>query len=154
MGDVTSEVTVDTGEWTYIDRYGVGHNVTNSETFNLEISDDGAADVQYSIAPAQTVATDDGYVVTFRPHTNVNNVHSQVETMADAVTSYEGYPMVLGGEFPMSISVDNTIQIWKIATLAPSNVDYNGAGTIAATFEDQFGNTMSWKAGMTVAQAA
>ena len=154
MAAVTSEVTVDTGEWTYVDRYGVEHAVTNGETFNLEIADTSETVVKYHIAPAQTVATDDGYVVTFRPHTNVGNVHSKVETMADAVTSYEGYPMVLGGEFPMSISVDDTIQIWKIATLAPSNVDFDGAGTIAATFEDQFGNTMSWVAGMTVAQAA
>ncbi len=154
MADVTSEITVDTNEWVYVDSSGIGHKVTNAQTFNLEISDDDASDVQYNIAPAQTVTTDDGYTITSRPQVTGGNIALQVETMADATTSYVPFKGGINGEFAMSISTDNVVQIWKVTSLAPSNVDYNAAGTIAATFEDQFGNTMSWVAGMTVAQAA
>lgn len=155
MADVTSTVTVDTGEWTYVDSTGIEHAVTNAETFSLSISDDGAADVQYSIAPGETVATDDGYVITFRPQVTSGNIALQVETLTDAG---EGSAFIgritVGGEIPMSISTDNVIQIWEVTSITPSNTDYNAAGTIAVEFEDQFGNTMSWTAGMTVAQAA
>ncbi|MAF43723.1 MAG: hypothetical protein CMI54_06110 [Parcubacteria group bacterium] len=155
MADATSTITVDTGEWTYVDSTGVRHAVTNGETFNLDISDDGAADVQYSVPIAQTVATDDGYVITFRPQITGGNLLLQVETLTDAGQGSAFVGRIgVGGEIPMSISTDNVVQNWVVATITPSDADYGSAGTIAATFEDQFGNTMSWASGMTVGQAA
>ena len=48
MADATSTVTVDAGEWNYVDSTGVQHPVTASESFTMLISDDGEADVQHN----------------------------------------------------------------------------------------------------------
>jgi hypothetical protein len=160
MADGTSEITVDTGEWWYVDSTGIRHHVTNGETFNMTVSDDGADDVQYNIPVAQTVATDDGYVVTFRPQTasaGSSALFLQIETLSDTIPSqgFQQYRGGISGEIPMSISTDNVIQIWRVTKLTPSDTDNaGGSPTIACEFEDQFGNTMLWKAGMTVGVAA
>ena len=152
MADATSEVTVDTGEWAYVDSTGVQHPVTNGETFDLLISDDGDADVQHNFVVAGSVATDDGYVVDFQPIYNTNNDISQIAVLTDAG---QGSAFLnLRGEMTAKCSVNGVVQNWTPATYTPSDADYASAGTIAATWEDQFGNKMSWAAGMTVGQAA
>ena len=153
MGTVTSAVTVDTGEWTYVDSTGVQHKVTNAETFNLTIDDGGAADVQYRIASTQTVATDDGYVITLKPHVDGNNTsRSSSAVLTDAGQGTANRDQ--RGEFIMNCSSNGVDQIWHASSMNPSDADFGAAGTIAATFEDQYGNTMSWVSTMTVAQAA
>ena len=160
MSDLTSEVTVDVNEWEYIDRFGIGHKVTNAQTFNLAIQDDSSTVVKYNIPVGQSVTTDDGLTINFRPRTKQGGAQgslpNEIATMIDAKTSYEGFKNTgnLNGEIDIECPVSGVIQHWKVATIAPSDVDFGSAGTIAATFEDQFGNTMFWKAGMNVGQAA
>jgi len=154
MADATSTITVDTttahtdsAEWVYIDSTGVPHTVTEAETFTMLVSDDGAADVQYNFVVGQTLATDDGYVLTFRPRSG-----SQIAVLTDAGQGSAFYGA--RGEMSISCSSNNVIQHWVPATITPSDADFGSAGTIAATWEDQFGNKMKWVAGLTVGAAA
>ncbi len=154
MGDVTSEVTITTGEWIYVDRFGIGHDATGG--FSLNISDDGASDVQYSIAvDTGPLVTSDGYKIVFQPRVSHNNVANQIETLIDTPIPTNGfiYPGI-NGEIDCKCPVSGVVQHWRVASIKPSDTDFGSAGTIAATFEDQFGNTMSWVAGMSVDQAA
>ena len=152
MADATSAITVDTAEWTYIDKNGDPHKVTNAETFNVLVSDDGVADVQYNIPISQTVVTDDGYTLEFQPRTTVGNAHQQMAPLTDAGQGSAFHN--IRGEMDIRCPLTGIVQNWKPATLTPSDADFGAAGTIAATWEDQFGNKMSWVAGMTVGQAA
>ena len=154
MADATSTVTVDTStahtddaEWVYIDSNGVPHTVSNAETFTVLVSDDGAADVQYNFVVGQSVETDDGYVLTFRPRPG-----SEIAVTTDAGQGSAFYG--LRGEMDIECSVNGVTQHWVPATLTPSDADFGSAGTIAATWEDQFGNKMKWVAGLTVGAAA
>ena len=151
MATVTSEVTIDTSEWIYIGVDGVPHTVTNAETFNLTI-ENTASNIMWEVLPGQTVATDDGYVLTFRPSVDGGNKSRQIRVMAlaDATMS-----RVVGGELRMSLSDSNVEQIWKFAQFYASNVDVNAAGTIGANtaatqckLEDQFGNVMYLPTGL------
>lgn len=152
MADATSTVTIDTGEWNYIDSSGISHPVTNAQTFTMLVSDDGTADVQYNFIVGQSVVTDDGYTLEFQPRTNINNQVSQLETLTDAGqgSAFTG----LRGEMSIKCSSDGVVQHWKPVSVTPSDADFGSAGTIAASWEDQFGNTMSWTAGTTVGQAS
>lgn len=164
MGTVTSVVTVDTGEWVYIDSTGTPHTVTNAETFNLTIDDTSATVVNWYVLPGESVVTDDGYTIEFRTQVTAGGEVLKMNTGGD--TLYDGVAVYSApGEWPMSISVNNVIQNWKPAQFYTSDVDMAAAGTIGAntavtqfTMEDQFGNVMkmpsSLVAGITVAQAA
>jgi hypothetical protein len=159
LATVNSTVTIDTNEWVYIDRFGIGHTVVNAQTFQLRIDDNGAADVQYYLAAGQTpITTTDGYVLTFRPRTesgtpltNGNAYAGKVAPLTDAGQGSDFYN--LRGEFSVECPVSGVVQHWRCATLKPSDADYGSAGTIDGTFEDQFGNIMSFT-GVTVGQAA
>lgn len=157
MPTVNSVVTIDTNEWTYIDRFGIGHVVVNAQTFQLRIDDNGAADVQYYLAIGQTpITTTDGYKLTFRPRTENasgagGNAYHKVAVLTDAGQGSDFYH--LRGEFSVECPVSGEVQHWRVAKLKPSDADFGAAGTIAGTFEDQFGNVMSFT-GVTVAQAA
>jgi len=161
MATVNSTVTIDTGEWNYIDSTGIGHQVTNGQTFELRIDDNGAADVRYYLADRQTpITTTDGYKITFRPRVenatngtgNGNNALGKLAVFTDAGQGAAFYG--LRGELGMECSVNGVTQYWKPSTVTPSDADYGAAGTIAAVFEDQFGNRMTIAAGTTVGQAA
>lgn len=161
MGTVTSVVTVDTGEWLYVDVTGITHAVTNAQTFNLTIDDNSATDVQYYLLPNQTpITTTDGYVLTFRPENDGSSGTSvglarKVAPLTDAGQGSDFYK--IRGEFCIECPVTGVVQRWKIGKINPSNSDYNAAGTITMTLEDQFGNIMvmpATGAGITVAQAA
>ena len=151
MATVTSAVTIDTGEWLYIDVSGITHTVTNAQTFNLTIDDNGAADVQYYLLVDQTpITTTDGYVITFRPEAG-----NKVAPITDAGQGSNFYS--LRGELCIECPVSGVVQRWTVAKINPSNADFNAAGTITMTLEDQFGNVMVMPftgSGITVAQAA
>jgi len=152
----SSTVTVDTGEWEYIDSFGVGHFVTNGQTFTLTVTDGGAAAVSYNIPVAQSVTLTDGLTLTFRPETTMSQVNNAgafdtIHFLTDAGQGSNFYG--LAGELVCECPVSGRIQRWVPATMNPSDADYGSAGTIGASFEDQFGNKMSFT-GVTVGQAA
>ena len=157
MATVNSVVTIDTDEWKYIDRFGIGHTVVNAQTFQLRIDDNGTADVQYYLAVGQTpITTTDGHSLTFRPRTEnasgtAGSAYRKIAVLTDAGQGSDFYG--LRGELSVECPVSGIVQHWRVAKLKPSDADFGAAGTIAGTFEDQFGNVMSFT-GVTVAQAA
>lgn len=167
MATVTSVVTVDTGEWTYVDVTGIGHVVTNGETFSITI-ENTASNIKWQIlaelptANTTEVGTTDGYKLRFRPLADGNNKAHElfIMALADSTMSY-----TVGGEWRIECPITGIVQIWKFAQFYTSNVDMNAAGTLGANsaltqclLEDQFGNRMRLPsglvAGITVAQAA
>lgn len=151
----TSTVTIDTGEWVYIDKFGSEHVVTNAQTFSLTVTDNGAADVTYNIPEAQTVTTTDGLLLTFRPEFDQNNTARLIRVLTDAGqgSNFEG----LEGEIVIECPKSGDKQRWRIAKMNPSDADFGSAGTISMTLEDQFGNVMvmpATGAGITVGQAS
>ena len=152
MASGTSIVTVDTGEWTYVDSYGIGHAVTNGQTFTIYVTD-GAA-VEYNNIVGQSVTTTDGYVLEFQPIIAGGEDNSDEHTIAPTTDAGQGSAFYsLRGEMSIKCPVSGRVQNWIPATFTPSDADYGSAGTIAATWEDQFGNKMLWKAGMNVGAA-
>ena len=151
MASGDSIVTVDTGEWAYVDRFGDAHPVTNGETFNMYVTD-GAA-VTYHFPVDESVATDDGLTIVFasEAQTDINNETKKIGVFTDANNGNAHYS--LRGHMAIKCPVSGVVQLWEPQTITPSDVDYASAGTIAATWKDQFGNTMSWVAGMNVGQA-
>lgn len=153
-----STVTLDTGEFVYIDRTGIGHTVTNAQTFTLTVTDGGVSAVEYSIPVAQSVTTTDGYTIDIRPNANQNNAHRSIHFLTDAGQGSNFQDPPINGEFVMTLQNGNPVeQIWKIAKINPSDADYGSAGTITMTLEDQFGNRMvlpATGAGITVGQAS
>ena len=161
MATVTSVVTIDTGEWLYVDVSGITHTVTNAQTFNLTIDDNGVADVQYYLLRNQTpITTTDGYKLTFRPETEnasgtSGSAARKVAPLTDAGQGSNFYS--IRGELCIECPVSGVLQRWSIAKINPSDADFGAAGTITMTLEDQFGNVMVMPAtgsGITVAQAA
>ena len=164
MATVNSVVTIDTNEWTYIDAFGIGHIVTNAQTFQLRIDDNAADDVRYYVANGQTpITTTDGYKLTLRPRTenatngtSNGNDYRKIAPITDAGEGSNFYS--LRGELSIECPVSGIIQHWTVEKLNPSNADFNAAGTITGTFRDQRGNVMVMPfpaaTAITVAQAA
>ena len=156
MASGTSAVNIDSGEWYYVDSLGIEHAVTASggaglDQFNMYVND-GAA-VTYYIPTAQKLTTTDGYTLYFRPEavTDINNSAGLIGPTTDAGQGSAFHN--LRGLMCIECPVTGRIQRWRPATVTPSDSDYGSAGTIAAVWEDQFGNRMSWKSGMTVGAA-
>ena len=148
MASGNSTVTIDTGEMLYIDSTGIGHKVTNLETFTLYVYD--ATNCRYKIPVGQTMVTDDGYTLTFRPEVNgMGNQGHELHFFTDAA---QGTTMLhnKGGEIPIECSVNGVIQRWKVAQIAPSDADFASAGTIKMILEDQFGNRITTGTSITV----
>lgn len=145
-----STITVDTGEWEYVDVYGIGHFVADGETFTMTVTDGGASTVSYNIPVAQSITTTDGYTLYFRPEVDGGNVANTIGYLTDAAQGTDLYNV--RGELPIECPVSGIIQRWKVATIAPSDADFGSAGTLDISLEDQFGNTMSFS-GVTVGQA-
>lgn len=153
MGNST--VTIDTGEWKYLDAFGDPHFVTNAQTFVLVVTDGGASAVEYNIAEGQSVTTTDGYTIKFRPEFTINNVARKIGFLTDAGqgSNFEG----LSGEVVTECPKSGLIQRWRVAKINPSDSDFGSAGTITMTLEDQYGNVMvmpATGAGITVGQAS
>ena len=149
-----STITIDTDEWSYVDSTGVGHTVTNGQTFSMTVVDGGTAAVKYAIPVAQSVTTTDGYNVNIRPNANGDNAHRSIHFLTDAAEGSDLRFPAVNGELVMDIDNGaNVQQIWRIQTIQPSDADFGSAGTMGWKLEDQFGNTMTWT-GVTVGQAA
>lgn len=138
-------VTIDTGEWLYVDSMGIEHTVTNAETFSMNVTDTSATVVTYNIPLAQSVLTDDGYTLTFRPKTapasgTGGNEANVIGTLTDAGQGSDFYS--IRGEISVECPVSGIVQDWSIAKINPSDADFGSAGTITMTLEDQFGNVM------------
>lgn len=135
----TKTVTVDTGEWEYIDSTGRGHWVTNGQTFTFTLTDGGAAAVTYNLDAATSVTTTDGYTLHIRQQVDGKNQTRLIHTFADT----EDTTLVDNkrGELVIDCPVTGIPQYWRIAKIEMDNVD---APTLIenATFEDQFGNRM------------
>jgi hypothetical protein len=56
----TKTVTIDTGEWVYVDISGKRHTVKNAETFTFELTDTSASKVTYVPIAGQSVELSDG----------------------------------------------------------------------------------------------
>jgi hypothetical protein len=161
MATVNSTVTIDTGEWLYVDVTGITHTVTNAQTFQLRIDDNGTADVRYYLAVDQTPITcTDGTSLTFRPQTamasgTAGNEYRMVAPLTDAGQGSDFYS--LRGEICIECPVSGVVQNWTVAKMNPSDADFGAAGTITMTLEDQYGHVMVMPftgSGITVAQAA
>ena len=155
----SSTVTIDTNEWTYIDAFGIGHTVTDAQTFTLTVTDGGAAAVEYNIPLAQSVTTTDGLLVTFRPECENasgtgGSAFRTLGLFTDAGQGSAFYQPPTRGELVCECPKSGIIQRWKPVSITPSDADYGSAGTIAAVFEDQFGHRMTIAAGTTVGQAS
>ena len=156
----SSTVTIDTGEWNYIDRFGIGHVVTNAQTFTLTVTDGGASTVEYNIPLAQSVITTDGYTLTFRPECENasgtgGSAFRTIGYLTDAGQGSDFHNQ--RGELCIECPVSGVIQRWRVAKINPSDSDFGAAGTITMTLEDQFGNVMVMPAtgsGITVGQAS
>jgi hypothetical protein len=161
MATVTSTVTVDTGEWIYVDVTGMTHTVTNAQTFTLTIDDNSSSDDRYYLVVGQTPITcTDGSSLTFRPETAMasgtsGNEYRMVAPLTDAGEGSDFYS--LRGELCIQCPVSGVVQRWRVAKMNPSNADFSAAGTLIMTLEDQFGHTMVVPftgSGLTVGQAA
>jgi hypothetical protein len=147
----SSTVTVDTNEWVYIDSFGIGHTITNAQTFTLTVTDGGVSAVEYSIPLSQEMTTTDGYLVNFRPEVDINGTGRTIHFLTDAGEGSDTYH--LEGELVMECPTSGRIQRWRMDTMDTSDADFGSAGTIGFTAEDQFGNRMSIT-GVSVGQAA
>lgn len=150
-----STVTIDTNEWEYIDVYGIGHYVANGQTFDMTVTDGGAAAVTYNIIAGQSITTTDGYTLYFRPEAENasgtgGSAFRNIGFLTDAGQGSDFYNV--RGELCIECPVSGIVQRWSVAKINPSDADFGSAGTMNITLEDQFGNTMSFS-GVTVGQA-
>ena len=137
----TRTVTIDTDEWKYPDIGGITHTVNNGQTFTLEITDSGVADVTYAIDNSQEVTTTDGLLINFRPsHTGDNITRFIAGTQADANDATTLHSV--GGELDIEDPTSGIVQHWVPTTWLVNNVDAPTA--LTATFEDQYGNSFTW----------
>ena len=136
----TQTATVSTGDWTYVDSFGIGHTVTDSETFTMEWTDGGEAAIQWYVNVAQSVALDDGGTVTFRTEFDNANSARQLGLFADANDTVLTYGD--GGELVCECPVSGRIQRWKPAEITIDDLD-DPADFTDMKFEDQFGNVMT-----------
>jgi hypothetical protein len=135
----TKTVTIDTGEWKYIDSVGVGHFVTNAQTFTMELTDTSATVV--TLCPnGGTLTCTDGTKITIHKHADGSNQSRNLHTFTDA----EQNTVVRNkrGEIVISSSATGTKQYWRIASI---KLDDSDAPTLISSFrlEDQFGNVMN-----------
>ena len=98
MANGTATITIDTGEWVFVDKNGIEHTVTNGQTFDLESTDTGDGAI-YTPTANQSVTTTDGYNITFRrdsaPHSRLTiagdtAVTNDLKTLGDIVISFDG----------------------------------------------------------------
>ena len=152
----SSTVTIDTGEWLYVDAFGIEHEVSNAETFTMTVTDGGASAIEYSIPTTdQQVSTTDGLTLHFRPNVSGTNLAGTVHFLTDAGEGSDFFNR--GGEFNIECPVSGIIQRWSVAKINPSDADFGSAGTITMTLEDQYGRQMvmpATGAGITVGQAS
>jgi len=136
----TKTVTIDTGEWIYLDASGSPHTVTDGQTFTFELTDNSETDVQYYIDQDQSITTTDGLVITFRPEVDQNNTARYIGSMADANDA--ALVHTPSGEIVCEDPTSGVVQRWTVASTTIDDVDTPTELT-TLTLEDQFGNIMS-----------
>ena len=131
----TMTVTIDTGQWVYIDKGGLPHTVTNGETFTMTLTaiGDGAT---YSPDAGQSVACTDGTKLFF----DTDAKHSHLRPLADAASLTQQL-----GELVIFDPVTNERTAWKCTALDMDTANAPAKFT-TASFE-QVGNnahTFTW----------
>ena len=142
----TKTVTIDTtdagsrgGEMVYIDRFGSPHTVTNAQAFTMELTDNSATDVRYSVDEEQTMTTMDGLTIDFYRNADGGN---NVREMRYRDAYQNGTPdYQVPGEISVICPVSGIIQNWKVSIADINDVDSPTAIT-RWRLEDQFGNVM------------
>jgi len=117
MADGTITVTIDTGEWVYIDSSGIQHTVTNGQTFTLASVDTGDGGI-YTPNIAQSVTTTDGYTIELLPDTN--SITGSLTPAGD--TAVVNAPRGLG-EIAMRCTSDGVVERWKCVSLDVDDAD-------------------------------
>jgi len=147
MADKNYKVTLDTGEWIYPDKNGTPHTVTDGQTFNFTVEDDGASTVKHTLEAGQSVTTTDGYTLEImKPMQGIANA-LYIGFLTDTAQNTVKYNV--GGELWVRCPVTGIVQIWKPAKFDEDDADTTT--TYEATFEDQFGNSFVWNSnGVTV----
>ena len=135
-------VTIDTGEWVYIDNSGNPHTVTNGQTFVMALAAGGAGE-KYTVTTGELTCTDGTRIIIERDPT-----YTQFTAAADATARL--WPNV--GTFTCYDPDDNTKAIWDVRTVTINNIDQPTAIT-TMVFErrDNPLYTFTWS-GVTVAQ--
>lgn len=143
----TKTFTIDTGEWKAPDRFGITHEVTNAQTFTMELTDGGASAVLYQTDQAQSVTTTDGhrihiFAATENASATAGSTRRSWGPTADAQDGVTVYG--LRGEFNTRCPLSHIVQNWTASKINVDDIDTPTA--ITATFEDQFGNSFTWTA--------
>lgn len=144
MADTLKTVTIDAGEWRYVDKTGISHLLSAGITFTFCLSDVSASEVHWKISGPSTVLTTDGYKIYFRPQTDMNNRPRFIMPLSDSSQNTRQYSM--RGEWPIQCPVTGIIQNWRFAEFRVNDVDAPTAigATNKCVMEDQFGNTMQF----------
>ena len=116
MANGTITVTIDTGEWVYLDGQGISHTVTNGQTFTLASTDTGDGAI-YRPNAGQKVSCTDGTSVVFHGYDNTRNV--VVPAGDDAVTNSNKSL----GEWVLSSTADGKPETWKCTGLDVDDAD-------------------------------
>jgi hypothetical protein len=148
MASASQTATVGAGDWVYIDKFGAPHNVTTSQTFVFYLTDTSTTDVQYQITVvtdgSQTLNCDDGGEVQMIADVisaNSSEAERTIGPMTDAMDTVA--TVGIEGRWLMSYN-NGPVQEWKPASITVDDID--DPGTFTATWEDQFGNRMTWDA--------
>jgi hypothetical protein len=148
MASASQTATVGAGDWVYIDKFGAPHNVTTSQAFVFYLTDTSTTDVQYQITVvtdgSQTLNCDDGGEVQMIADVisaNSSEAERTIGPMTDAMDTVA--TVGIEGRWLMSYN-NGPVQEWKPASITVDDID--DPGTFTATWEDQFGNRMTWDA--------
>lgn len=147
----TKTVTCVANGLKFEDPTGIQHTVTTSQTFTVDLTDGGAAAVQYKQNNATSVTTTDGRTLVFRPQaTNASGTNGGViRDFGPTADAQDGLAVLsLAGEFATEFTEGGTLQLWKAETLTVDDIDT--PTLISGRWKDQFGRYMDW-AGLTVA---
>ena len=148
MGSASQTATVGAADWTYIDKSGAPHLVTTSQDFVFYLTDTSSTDVKYEISSvtdgSQTLNCDDGGEVQMIADCvgeRSGGAERYIGPMTDAMDTVA--TVGVQGRWLMSYN-NGPVQEWKPASVTIDDID--DPGTFTATWEDQFGNTMTWDA--------
>lgn len=148
MASASQTVTVGANDWVYIDKFGAPHNVTTGEEFVFYLTDTSATDVKYEISAvtdgSQTLNCDDGGEVQMIADCG-SSVSSDAERYIGPMADTQDGVATVGIQGRWLMSYNNgPVQEWKPASITVDDID--DPGTFTATWEDQFGNRMTWDA--------
>jgi len=148
MASASQTLTVGANDWIYIDKSGAPHTVTTSQSCVFYLTDTSTTDVQYHITSvtdgSQTLNCDDGGEVQFIAEVNGEASNSGYRKLGPLTDAMNGVATVgIEGRWLMSYN-NGPVQEWKPASITIADID--NPSTFTATWEDQFGNVMTWDA--------